>query len=142
MTAYIDEHRGRFGVEPICRALGVSASAYLSERESTEPRSVVGLPVPPRYTAVGPREETTLASRLSSPITFLATSPEGGSRPSRVRIAEDIDTIECVVAYNAHPPPTHLNLTAREAPNPWEGWATTVRASSNPSRASGTTSAS
>ena len=28
MTAYVDEHRGRFGVEPICRTLGVSASAY------------------------------------------------------------------------------------------------------------------
>ncbi len=28
MTRYIDEHRDRFGVEPICRTLGVSASAY------------------------------------------------------------------------------------------------------------------
>jgi putative transposase len=28
MTAFIDSHRGRFGVEPICRALDVSASAY------------------------------------------------------------------------------------------------------------------
>ena len=28
MSRYIDEHRERFGVEPICRALGVSASAY------------------------------------------------------------------------------------------------------------------
>ena len=28
MTAFIDLHRGRFGVEPICRTLGVSASAY------------------------------------------------------------------------------------------------------------------
>jgi putative transposase len=28
VTAFVDEHRGRFGVEPICRALGVSASAY------------------------------------------------------------------------------------------------------------------
>jgi len=28
VTAFIDENRGRFGVEPICRALGVSASAY------------------------------------------------------------------------------------------------------------------
>ena len=26
--AFVDEYRGRFGVEPICRALGVSASAY------------------------------------------------------------------------------------------------------------------
>ena len=28
MTAFIDQHRGRFGVEPICKVLGVSASAY------------------------------------------------------------------------------------------------------------------
>ena len=28
MSRFIDEHRGRFGVEPICRVLGVSASAY------------------------------------------------------------------------------------------------------------------
>jgi len=28
VTAFIDEHRDRFGVEPICRVLGVSASAY------------------------------------------------------------------------------------------------------------------
>jgi len=28
VTAFIEEYRGRFGVEPICRVLGVSASAY------------------------------------------------------------------------------------------------------------------
>jgi putative transposase len=28
VSAFVDEHRGRFGVEPICRTLGVSASAY------------------------------------------------------------------------------------------------------------------
>ena len=28
MTRFIDTYRDRFGVEPICRALGVSASAY------------------------------------------------------------------------------------------------------------------
>lgn len=28
MSLFIDEQRGRFGVEPICRTLGVSASAY------------------------------------------------------------------------------------------------------------------
>ena len=28
MSRYVVEHRGRFGVEPICRTLGVSASAY------------------------------------------------------------------------------------------------------------------
>ena len=28
MSAYVDQHRERFGVEPICRTLDVSASAY------------------------------------------------------------------------------------------------------------------
>ncbi|MGH2996992.1 MAG: IS3 family transposase, partial [Gaiellaceae bacterium] len=28
MSAFIDERRARFGVEPICETLGVSASAY------------------------------------------------------------------------------------------------------------------
>lgn len=28
MSLFVDEHRGRFGVEPICRTLGVSVSAY------------------------------------------------------------------------------------------------------------------
>ena len=37
MSRYIDEHRDRFGVEPICRALGVSASAYY--RRATGERS-------------------------------------------------------------------------------------------------------
>jgi putative transposase len=32
VTAFIDEHRDRFGVEPICRVLGVSASAYYHRR--------------------------------------------------------------------------------------------------------------
>jgi putative transposase len=32
VSRYIDEHRGRFGVEPICRTLDVSASAYYQRR--------------------------------------------------------------------------------------------------------------
>ncbi len=28
MSRCVDEHRGRFGVEPICKTLGVSVSAY------------------------------------------------------------------------------------------------------------------
>jgi len=45
VSRYVDEHRGRFGVEPICRTLGVSASAYYqraggrrSEREVEDER--------------------------------------------------------------------------------------------------------
>lgn len=32
MSRFIEEHRGCFGVEPICRVLGVSASAYYQRR--------------------------------------------------------------------------------------------------------------
>jgi putative transposase len=37
VSRYVDEHRGCYGVEPICRALGVSASAYY--RRATGARS-------------------------------------------------------------------------------------------------------
>ena len=37
MSAFIDQHRERFGVEPICRTLDVSASAYY--RRATGERS-------------------------------------------------------------------------------------------------------
>jgi putative transposase len=32
VSRYVDEHRGRFEVEPICRTLGVSASAYYQRK--------------------------------------------------------------------------------------------------------------
>ena len=32
MSRYVEEHRGRFGVEPICKTLGVSVSAYYQRR--------------------------------------------------------------------------------------------------------------
>ncbi len=32
MSRYVEAHRGRFGVEPICRALDVSASAYYQRK--------------------------------------------------------------------------------------------------------------
>jgi putative transposase len=32
VSAFVDEHRVRFGVEPICRTLGVSAAAYYQRR--------------------------------------------------------------------------------------------------------------
>jgi putative transposase len=32
VTAFVDQHRGRFGVEPICRTLDVSASAYYQRK--------------------------------------------------------------------------------------------------------------
>jgi hypothetical protein len=41
VNAFIDEHRDRFGVEPICRVLGVSASAYYHRRAGhRSPRAI------------------------------------------------------------------------------------------------------
>jgi putative transposase len=41
VSRYIDEHRGRFGVEPICRTLGVSASAYYQRASGRRSRRAV-----------------------------------------------------------------------------------------------------
>ena len=41
MTAFIEQHRGRFGVEPICRTLDVSASAYYHRRTGARSRRAV-----------------------------------------------------------------------------------------------------
>ncbi len=41
MSAYVDEHRAGFGVEPICRTLGVSASAYYERRKGSRSRRAV-----------------------------------------------------------------------------------------------------
>jgi putative transposase len=38
VSAYIDGYRGRFGVEPICRTLGVSASAYYQRKTGQRSR--------------------------------------------------------------------------------------------------------
>lgn len=38
MSRFIDEHRGRFGVEPICRVLDVSASAYYHRKSGQRSR--------------------------------------------------------------------------------------------------------
>ena len=38
MSRYIDEYRPRFGVEPICRTLDVSASAYYDRKTGARSR--------------------------------------------------------------------------------------------------------
>jgi putative transposase len=41
VSAFIEEHRQRFGVEPICRTLGTSASAYYQRRTGQRsPRAI------------------------------------------------------------------------------------------------------
>jgi putative transposase len=42
VSRYIDEHRGRFGVEPICRVLDVSASAYYQRATGARSERAVG----------------------------------------------------------------------------------------------------
>lgn len=42
MSRFIDEQRGRFGVEPICRTLGVSASAYYQRATGRRSARAVG----------------------------------------------------------------------------------------------------
>jgi putative transposase len=41
VTAYIDAYRGRFGVEPICSVLGVSASAYYHRKTGARSQRAV-----------------------------------------------------------------------------------------------------
>jgi transposase InsO family protein len=42
VSRFIDEHRGRFGVEPICRTLDVSASAYYQRATGERSARAVG----------------------------------------------------------------------------------------------------
>src|SRR2546430_770575 len=42
MTRYIDTHRDRFGVEPICRALQVAPSTYYAARRRPPSARAVG----------------------------------------------------------------------------------------------------
>jgi putative transposase len=42
VSRFIDEHRGRFGVEPICRTLGVSASAYYQRKTGRRSARAIG----------------------------------------------------------------------------------------------------
>ena len=42
MSRYVDEHRDRFGVEPICKTLGVSVSAYYQRRSGRRAERAIG----------------------------------------------------------------------------------------------------
>jgi len=42
VSAFIEEHRAHFGVEPICRVLGVSASAYYHRATGERSARAVG----------------------------------------------------------------------------------------------------
>lgn len=102
---------------------------HLSENDAPNENPVVGLPMPPRYRVLGAREETTIVHPLSSPIAFLEISSDGARRPRYVRLTEDVDSVECTVAYETVPPVPVIHLTARTAPDHWRGSGTTVTAS-------------
>jgi len=38
MSVFIDEHRDRFGVEPICRALAIAPSTYYAVKQRQRAR--------------------------------------------------------------------------------------------------------
>ena len=90
MSAFIDAHRERFGVEPVCRVLGVSASAYY-QRASGQ-RSAVGLTPTATLgnTVLSPRSLRTWrlvrmgASVRSSPVTLgeHVTDEQYGAAPT------------------------------------------------------------
>ncbi len=77
MSAYVDQHRDRFGVEPICEALDVSASAYYqrktgerSAREVQDERllAVIGDTHGKNYFAYGYRRMWKALTRAGEPV--------------------------------------------------------------------------
>jgi hypothetical protein len=87
---------------------------------------------PPKFVAVRAGETALLSSRLSSPVTFFEQTTETGLKLKHVSISDDVDLIECLVAYDTSPPPQSVNLLAR---NELRGrdWGTTARATWTPS---------
>jgi hypothetical protein len=101
----------------------------LSEHEAPSDTPVATPPLPPQFRLISPGEETTVVHPLSSPITFLEISSDGTRQPRNVRLTEDVDTIECTIAYETDPPAPVVDLTASKIPNRWRGRGTIVTAS-------------
>lgn len=106
----------------------------LSEPDVPDARHVVGLPMPPRYRVIEPHKEITFTHPLSSPITFLEESPDGTRHSCLVRIDKDVDTIECVIAYNTEPPTPAVDLTSMKVSKEGRVRGATVTASWKPPR--------
>jgi hypothetical protein len=67
LSRLIDEHRGRFGFEPICRSLGVSASVcYSTSGLGTPCESVAAFPTLPSPATVRPLKPAGHGNRLLS----------------------------------------------------------------------------
>ena len=82
VSRYIDEHRGRFGVEPICRTLGVSASAYYQRATGRRSRRAVE---DERLLGADPRAARGQLLRLRIPadVEGAAAAPASRSRAAR-----------------------------------------------------------
>ncbi|MFD8006989.1 hypothetical protein [Streptomyces mirabilis] len=118
------------------RALIIQFSEHDAPPPSTP--GPLGVPLPPKHIVVRPGEQSWLTYRLSSPITFLEQTAEGGERQRLVRIPEDVDRIEFTVAYDTDAPPQEIDLTTRGGSGGWENWGKTARQSCVPPRRNGT----
>lgn len=101
----------------------------LSDHNRVDPERVMGLPPPPPFVAIAPGGEAAITFRLSSPVVFLEESTAGHDRPRFIRIPEDVETIECIVASDVTPPPRDTNLASNEPPPDARGWGHTVQRS-------------
>jgi hypothetical protein len=81
--------------------------------DASPERRALSPPLPPQYTVVEPGANVTLTNRLTSPIHRIEKSLEGANHVLQIRLEEDVETIECFVAYSVDPPPP-INLTATE----------------------------
>jgi hypothetical protein len=80
MNAFIDAHRDRFGVEPICRVLQHAPSTYYAAR--SRPPSARAIRDEQLKADIKPREQPGLIQRwaeqrLSRPLTALLHPPTG-----------------------------------------------------------------
>lgn len=99
------------------------------EHEVRPPKHSLTRPLPAGYAVVAPKDEVTLTHRLSSRINFIENSLEGPMRQYGVHLPEDVDTLDCRVAYSVSPPAADANLTARGARDAGQNWGTIVEAS-------------
>jgi hypothetical protein len=92
VSRYIDEHRGHFGVEPICPTLGVSASAYYrrktgqrSERAIEDERLLARSRAVHRenYYASGSRRMRIALNRASEPVALHGRAADARARHLR-----------------------------------------------------------
>jgi hypothetical protein len=80
VSRYIDEHRGRFGVEPICTTLDVSAPQAPSERRAPRP-AIDGL-----GGGASPRLATVCEEPVGVPVLSCIRGPMAHVDPARPRI--------------------------------------------------------